>query len=45
VFRLRESGLELIELAPGIDLETQVLAHMDFRPAIGAVRPMQIEAD
>ena len=45
VFRLRESGLELIELAPGIDLETQVLAHMDFRPAIGAIRPMRITAD
>jgi len=35
VFRLAEGGgLELIEIAPGIDLEKQVLALMDFAPAI-----------
>ncbi|HSF21009.1 MAG TPA: acyl CoA:acetate/3-ketoacid CoA transferase [Burkholderiales bacterium] len=34
VFRLAESGLELIEIAPGIDLERDILAHMDFRPAV-----------
>ena len=27
-------GLELIEIAPGIDLERDVLAHMDFRPHV-----------
>jgi propionate CoA-transferase len=32
VFSLCEEGLELIEIAPGIDLETQVLALMDFKP-------------
>ena len=32
VFALCDEGLELIEIAPGIDLETQVLALMDFKP-------------
>jgi propionate CoA-transferase len=35
VFRLAEGGgLELIEIAPGIDLQRQILARMDFAPAI-----------
>jgi propionate CoA-transferase len=34
VFRLGESGLELIEVAPGIDLERDVLAHMTFEPLV-----------
>jgi propionate CoA-transferase len=34
VFRLTERGLELIEIAPGIDLETDILAHMEFKPVI-----------
>jgi propionate CoA-transferase len=32
VFRRGKKGLELIEIAPGIDLDRDVLAHMDFRP-------------
>jgi propionate CoA-transferase len=34
VFRLTEKGIELIEIAPGIDLDRDILAHMDFTPAI-----------
>lgn len=34
VFRLTDDGLQLTEIAPGLDLERDVLAHMDFRPKI-----------
>ncbi len=40
VFRLTPQGLELIELAPGIDLQTQVLDLMEFAPIIKNCRPM-----
>ncbi|WP_228273711.1 acyl CoA:acetate/3-ketoacid CoA transferase [Rhodocyclus tenuis] len=36
VFRLTSDGLELIEIAPGIELERDILAHMDFVPRISA---------
>lgn len=32
VFRLCKEGLELIEIAPGMDLDRDILAHMAFRP-------------
>ena len=34
VFRLCKEGLELIEIAPGVDLERDILAHMVFRPVM-----------
>lgn len=34
VFKLTKQGLMLTEIAPGIDLEKDVLAHMDFKPTI-----------
>ncbi|WP_426175899.1 acyl CoA:acetate/3-ketoacid CoA transferase [Massilia sp. TWR1-2-2] len=36
VFKLVDSGLELIEIAPGVDLQRDILAHMGFVPAISA---------
>ncbi|MCE5311481.1 MAG: hypothetical protein LLG20_27920 [Acidobacteriales bacterium] len=36
VFRLTGSGLELIEIAPGIDPSEAVLGQMDFEPAIAS---------
>lgn len=43
VFKLGEQGLELIEIAPGIDLERDILAHMDFQPII-TEPPAQMDA-
>ena len=34
VFRLAKDGIELIEIAPDLDVERDVLAHMGFEPAI-----------
>ena len=40
VFRLCEHGLQLIEVAPGIDIERDILAHMGFQPRIEHVKIM-----
>jgi len=34
VFQLTPGGMELIEVAPGIDIERDILAQMDFKPII-----------
>jgi propionate CoA-transferase len=34
IFRLADDGLELIEIAPGIDLERDLVSRMTFRPHI-----------
>jgi len=34
VFQLGENGVELIEVAPGVDVERDIIARMDFKPAI-----------
>ncbi len=40
VFRLTADGPELIEIAPGIDLQKHVLDVMDFRPVIRDIKIM-----
>jgi propionate CoA-transferase len=34
VFRLCDEGLELLEIAPGVDLQRDILDHMDFVPVM-----------
>ena len=41
VFRLSEEGLELTEVAPGIDVQTQILDLMPFSPIINDIKPMK----
>lgn len=40
VFRLVDEGIELIEVAPGIDVDADVLGRMDFEPLMGDISPM-----
>ncbi len=41
VFRLGADGVELTEVAPGIDIQRDILAHMDFKPVIKHPQPME----
>ena len=34
VFKLTKEGMELIEVAPGVDVEKDILAYMDFKPIV-----------
>ena len=40
VFKATPEGLQLLEVAPGIDVDRDIRAHMDFAPIIHDVRPM-----
>lgn len=40
VFALTKEGIELVEIAPGLDLEKDILAQMDFRPIVRHLRVM-----
>ncbi|TVQ38212.1 MAG: acyl CoA:acetate/3-ketoacid CoA transferase [Geminicoccaceae bacterium] len=43
VFELTTDGLALLEVAPGIDVERDILAHMGFRPIVDS--PATMRAD
>jgi propionate CoA-transferase len=36
VFKLKEDGIELIEIAPGLDLKKDILDFLDFEPSVAA---------
>jgi propionate CoA-transferase len=40
VFRRTPTGMELAEVAPGIDIERDILAHMGFNPIVSDPQPM-----
>ncbi|MEM2086102.1 MAG: CoA-transferase [Archaeoglobaceae archaeon] len=40
VFKLTKEGVELIELAPGVDLKRDVLSQMDFEPIVREPKQM-----
>lgn len=41
VFKLTDKGLMLMEVAPGVDIEKDIFAHMEFRPLVsGTLRDM-----
>jgi propionate CoA-transferase len=40
VFRRTEAGMELAEVAPGVDIGRDILAHMDFKPIVNDPKPM-----
>lgn len=44
VFELRDGQLALIEVAPGVDIEKDILAHMDFKPLMSP-KPKSMPAE
>jgi propionate CoA-transferase len=42
VFKLTPQGLELTEVAPGIDIEKDILAQMDFKPIVNNPQCMDL---
>jgi acyl CoA:acetate/3-ketoacid CoA transferase len=44
VFRLDVEGMRLIEIAPGIEIERDILPYMAFQPLLGDVETMPISA-
>ncbi|MCW2080168.1 UNVERIFIED_ORG: propionate CoA-transferase [Bradyrhizobium japonicum] len=42
VLQRTPAGMELIEVAPGVDVDRDILAHMEFEPLIRNVKPMDL---
>jgi propionate CoA-transferase len=40
VFRLRPEGIELVEVAPGVDIERDILAQIGFKPLVRSPKAM-----
>jgi propionate CoA-transferase len=40
VFQATADGLELMEIAPGVDIHRHILDHMEFRPLVRDLKPM-----
>jgi acyl CoA:acetate/3-ketoacid CoA transferase len=36
IFKLRDEGLELIEIAPGIDIDRDIIGKMEFEPKVSS---------
>ena len=43
VFQLTAEGMELIEVAPGVSVEKDILPYMDFLPVIKKPKKMELE--
>jgi acyl CoA:acetate/3-ketoacid CoA transferase len=43
VLRLGGAGMELVEVAPGVEIDRDIRPHMGFAPLVGEVRPMPAE--
>ena len=43
VFELRPDGIELSEVANGVDVQTDILDRMRFRPIVRDVKPMRLD--
>ena len=43
VFELRPDGIELTEVADGVDVQTDILDRMQFQPIVRDVKPMRLD--
>jgi propionate CoA-transferase len=43
VFRLLPEGIQLVEVAPGVDIDRDIIERMGFSPVVREIRPMPID--